>query len=56
MAEGYSIPINLDRRPPAPNGMARGGEQDIVIRGLEAGWSRAQVVATLEQMRLDSRA
>ncbi|KAJ5172524.1 hypothetical protein N7492_005117 [Penicillium capsulatum] len=56
LAEEYPFPTNLDRRPPAPSGMAPESEQDIVVRGLEAGWTRAQIVATLEQMRLDSRA
>lgn len=56
VAEGYPFPTNLDQRPPAPSGMAPESEQDIVLRGLEAGWSREQVVVTLEQMRLDSRA
>lgn len=56
LAEGYPFPTNLDRRPPAPSGMAPESEQDLVVRGIEAGWSRAQIVATLEQMRLDSRA
>lgn len=56
VAEGYPFPTNLDRRPPAPNGMAPESEQDIVVRGLEGGWSRAEVVATLEQMRRDSQA
>lgn len=56
VAEGYPFPTNLDRRPPAPSGMAPESEQDLVLRGLEEGWRREQVVATLEQMRLDSRA
>jgi len=56
VAEGYPFPTNLDRRPPAPSGMAPESEQDLLVRGLEGGWSRAQVVASLEQMRQDSRA
>ncbi|KAJ5215904.1 uncharacterized protein N7498_002311 [Penicillium cinerascens] len=56
VAEGYPFPTNLDRRPPAPSGMAPESEQDLLVRGLEAGWSRAQVVASLEQMRRDERA
>lgn len=55
VAEGYPFPTNLDQRPPAPSGMAPESEQDIVLRGLEAGRNREQVVATLKQMRLDSR-
>lgn len=55
VAEGYPFPTNLDSRPPAPNGMAPEGEQDIVLRGLEEGWSREEVVRALEQMRDDSQ-
>lgn len=56
VAEGYPFPTNLDRRPPAPSGMAPESEQDLVLRGLGEGWSREKVVSMLEQMRLDSRA
>jgi ectoine hydroxylase-related dioxygenase (phytanoyl-CoA dioxygenase family) len=56
VAEGYPFPTNLDQRPPAPSGMAPESEQDIVIRGLEAGWSTGEVVAALVQMHVDSRA
>ncbi|KAJ5910420.1 hypothetical protein N7504_005063 [Penicillium tannophilum] len=56
VAEGYPFPTNLDRRPPAPNGMAPESEQDLLVRALEAGWSRAQVVAALEEMRKDGAA
>ncbi|KAJ5105527.1 hypothetical protein NUU61_002874 [Penicillium alfredii] len=55
VAEGYPFPTNLDRRTPAPSGMAPESEQDIVVRGLETGWSRAEVVAALQQMHQDSR-
>lgn len=56
IAEGYPFPTNLDRRPPAPSGMAPESEQDIVLHGLEAGWSRKEVVAALEELRRDERA
>ncbi|KAJ5814227.1 uncharacterized protein N7503_000977 [Penicillium pulvis] len=56
VAEGYPFPTNLDRRPPAPSGMAPESEQAIVLRGLEAGWSRKEVVAALEKLRHDERA
>ncbi|KAJ5559763.1 hypothetical protein N7513_002162 [Penicillium frequentans] len=56
VAEGYPFPTNLDRRPPAPSGMAPESEQDIVLRGLEAGWSRKEVVDALEELRRDERA
>ncbi|KAJ5176174.1 uncharacterized protein N7482_002051 [Penicillium canariense] len=56
LAEGYPFPTNLDRRPPAPGGMAPESEQDVLLRGLAGGWGRAEMVATLERMRQDSRA
>lgn len=56
LAEGYPFPTNLDRRPPAPGGMAPESEQDLLLRGLEEGWSTEQAVANLKQMREDSKA
>ncbi|KAJ5143687.1 Phytanoyl-CoA dioxygenase [Penicillium bovifimosum] len=56
VAEGYPFPTNLDRRPPGVGGMAPESEQDVIMRGLEEGWDRKQVVDALEQMRVDSRA
>lgn len=56
VAEGYAFPTNLDRRPPAPSGMAPENEQDVLLRGLKAGWSCEEVLGTLRQMRLDSQA
>jgi ectoine hydroxylase-related dioxygenase (phytanoyl-CoA dioxygenase family) len=34
IAEGYPFPLNLDRRTPAPGGMAPESEQDVLLRGL----------------------
>jgi ectoine hydroxylase-related dioxygenase (phytanoyl-CoA dioxygenase family) len=34
VAEGYPFPLNLDRRTPAPGGMAPESEQDVLLRGL----------------------
>ncbi|KAI9924950.1 hypothetical protein ASPWEDRAFT_682872 [Aspergillus wentii DTO 134E9] len=56
VAEGYPFPTNLDRRPPAPSGMAPESEQEIVMRGLEGGWERERVVEELERMIRDSKA
>ncbi|KAJ5915232.1 hypothetical protein N7454_011127 [Penicillium verhagenii] len=56
VAEGYPFPTNLDRRPPAPSGMAPESEQDVVLGGLVAGWSCEEVVAALEKIRRDERA
>ncbi|KAJ5320206.1 hypothetical protein N7508_000489 [Penicillium antarcticum] len=56
VGEGYPFPTNLDKRPPQPGGMAPGSEQDVLVRGLEEGWSCERVVGVLEGMRVDSRA
>ncbi|KAK7544284.1 uncharacterized protein J3D65DRAFT_609089 [Phyllosticta citribraziliensis] len=56
VGEGYPFPTNLDARPPAPGGMAPESEQDLLMRGLEEGWSTAKVVSELKQMKEDSRA
>lgn len=51
IAEGYPFPTNLDRRPPAPGGMAPESEQDVLKRGLRDGWSKAKVLDELTAMR-----
>ncbi|KAF2851969.1 phytanoyl-CoA dioxygenase-like protein [Plenodomus tracheiphilus IPT5] len=56
VAEGYPFPTNLDRRVPETAGMAPSSEQDFLLRGLEGGWTRTQVLAELQKMRDDSRA
>ncbi|KAJ5765085.1 hypothetical protein N7520_004644 [Penicillium odoratum] len=56
VAEGYPFPTNLDRRPPAPSGMAPESEQDVLLRGLEAGWDCVEMIAALEKIRNDERA
>ncbi|GFG00418.1 hypothetical protein IFM5058_00026 [Aspergillus udagawae] len=54
VADGYPFPTNLDRRPPAPSGMAPESEQEIVLRGLREGWGVDRVVEELKQMKRDS--
>ncbi|EAL93257.1 hypothetical protein KXV22_001478 [Aspergillus fumigatus] len=56
VADGYPFPTNLDRRPPAPSGMAPESEQEIVLRGLKEGWGVDRVVEELKQMKKDSSA
>lgn len=56
IAEGYPFPTNLDKRPPAPSGMAPESEQEILVKGLERGWTEEEVVGELERMQRDSRA
>ncbi|CRG91386.1 hypothetical protein PISL3812_08434 [Talaromyces islandicus] len=54
IADGYPFPTNLDKRPPAPSGMAPESEQELLVRGLEGGWTRARVVDEMERMRRDA--
>lgn len=54
IAEGYPFPTNLDNRPPAPSGMAPESEQQLLVRGLEEGWTREQVVEEMRTMRRDA--
>ncbi|TKX25997.1 hypothetical protein C1H76_1844 [Elsinoe australis] len=56
VAEGYPFPTNLDRRPPAPGGMAPESEQGLLLKGLEERWGTERVVAELKKMREDSKA
>jgi ectoine hydroxylase-related dioxygenase (phytanoyl-CoA dioxygenase family) len=51
VAEGYPFPTNLDRRPPAPGGMAPESEQDVLRRGLSEGWGKEKVLEELTAMR-----
>lgn len=56
IGNGYPFPTNLDKRPPAPGGMAPEKEIDILLRGLSEGWGTEKVVATLTALRTNSRA
>lgn len=56
LAEGYPFPTNLDRRPPAPGGMAPESEQDILRRALHSQTDLASLVLELRQMRNASKA
>ena len=54
VAEGYPFPTNLDRRPPAPGGMAPESEQDVTRRALVEGWEREKIWCELRKMREES--
>lgn len=56
IADGYPFPTNLDRRPPAPGGMAPETEQDFILRALESGFKTSQVTEAIREMRLASAA
>jgi len=56
IAEGYPFPTNLDRRPPAPSGMAPGSEQGLLRRGLSETWSKEEMITALRRMIVESQA
>jgi ectoine hydroxylase-related dioxygenase (phytanoyl-CoA dioxygenase family) len=56
VAEGYPFPTNLDRRPPAPGGMAPECEQELLMRGLREGWNLRLVLDALQEMKQNSKA
>lgn len=56
VANGYPFPTNLDRRPPAPGGMAPESEADIVRKALKEGLGINGVLALLNEMRAKSAA
>ena len=56
VGSGYAFPTNLDRRPPAPGGMAPESEQDLMVRGLKGGWGVDEVVRGVREIREKSMA
>jgi ectoine hydroxylase-related dioxygenase (phytanoyl-CoA dioxygenase family) len=56
VAEGYPFPTNLDRRPPAPGGMAPESDQELLMRGLKEGWDLRLVLDSLQEMKQNSKA
>jgi hypothetical protein len=55
VGEGYPFPTNLDRRPPAPGGMAPESEVDVLQRALLEDWDTGAVVSAIQKIREDSR-
>lgn len=56
MTDGYPFPTNLDRRPPAPGGMAPESQTDIVIQAVQGRKTRDEIVDILKSLREDSSA
>lgn len=54
IGEGYPFPTNLDRRPPAPGGMAPENEVDVLHQALKQGWSTEEVSSAITTIRQDS--
>ena len=55
VADGYPFPTNLDRRAPRMDGMAPESEQELLVRGLESGWTNEEVIRELRILREDSK-
>ena len=51
LAEGYPFPLNLDKRPPQPSGMAPESEQDVLRKALQQGWNADIVAERLQGIR-----
>ncbi|KIX91914.1 uncharacterized protein Z520_12377 [Fonsecaea multimorphosa CBS 102226] len=56
IGNGYPFPTNLDRRPPAPGGMAPENEVDVLRKALLEGWDVERVVRAITAIRRDSMA
>ncbi|KUJ19525.1 phytanoyl-CoA dioxygenase family protein [Mollisia scopiformis] len=56
IASGYPFPTNLDRRPPAPGGMAPCSEADVVFGALQEDWTTDRVVEAIQKVQTDSLA
>ncbi|KIW53846.1 hypothetical protein PV05_06257 [Exophiala xenobiotica] len=54
IGEGYPFPTNLDRRPPAPGGMAPESEVEILQKALEQGWDTEEVLSSITTIRKDA--
>jgi ectoine hydroxylase-related dioxygenase (phytanoyl-CoA dioxygenase family) len=54
IADGYPFPTNLDRRPPAPGGMAPESEADVLRTALQDSIPREEVVPRLNALRTES--
>lgn len=54
IADGYPFPTNLDRRPPAPGGMAPDSAADVLRIGLLNASTREEVVEHLKLLRASS--
>lgn len=53
MTDAYPFPTNLDRRPPAPGGMAPESQTEIVLGSLQAGKTKDEIVQILRQLKDD---
>jgi ectoine hydroxylase-related dioxygenase (phytanoyl-CoA dioxygenase family) len=55
VGEGYPFPTNLDKRVPETAGMAPDSEQDLLIKGLEKGLSKAEMLELVRKTTEDAR-
>ena len=54
IADGYPFPTDLDKRPPAPGGMAPESEAEVLVRALESRWAKDEVMEHLKGVKFDS--
>ena len=54
IGDGYAFPTNLDRRPPAPGGMAPESEQEMLARALREALGVEETVENVRMIREDS--
>lgn len=52
IADGYPFPLKLDRRAPAPGGMAPESEQDVLLTGLD---QQAHVETIMRHLKLTKK-
>ena len=51
LTDGYPFPTNLDKRPPAPGGLAPESEAQILTRGLQHQWDVNTVMQYVRRVR-----
>jgi ectoine hydroxylase-related dioxygenase (phytanoyl-CoA dioxygenase family) len=56
VADGYAFPTNLDKRPPAPGGIAPESEQDMLKRALTESWTVENTLRAAKEIRQNSLA
>ena len=56
VAVGYPFPTNLDKRSPAPGGLAPETQQQTVLRALQENWDKQHLLNILHRIEEDSEA
>lgn len=53
LADDYSFPTNMVKRPPTPGETAPESEQDVVWKGLEQDWGSDMIVRELKRLKTE---